>query len=442
MKIRHEIYALHRYCDGGARAYQEDLCNKKLERGVTVVKTGHFHFSLTKVIHILSHSLSQYKLGVDVRFYEGDWHVRFAKEILKQTNKYENECWRPERTLKEIYIREGKGMTYRIFPSFYLKGLEWSMPLLKELRKIKEEQDILIHLHGIYNPLANLISYFLRDVPIVGQSLGDVPWLIRYRRSRYPLRSLHLLKYPFERKLIKNIDHYFVFSEDVKDYLSRLVGADRVEIQPVGADFGRFKPLSKSEAREKLSLDHHKKYILYVGRLDKEKGLDYLMTAFQQILGEYPETMFLLVGEGPYKSDLCLLAERLKVKEMVRLMGYVDERWLPLLYNAADVFVLPSFREGSPVTVVEALACGIPAIATEVGTVRDIFDSFESGTLIAVKSSEAIYEAISQVFQHQDTHHVNREKAIKRYDSGSIARHTIAIYDGLSQQYYGRKFKE
>lgn len=212
-----------------------------------------------KVIQILHHSHPFYKQNEEVHFFAEDWHAKVATQILKRTDKYEIECWRPERRAKKIITGEENGIAYKIFPSFHLKTGEYSIPLLKELRKESKKEDILIHLHGIHNHLAYLIAYLFRDLPIVGQHHGGSPCLYKFENSNHPLRFLHLLNHIPEKRALKNVDHFFVLTKYEKEALSKLVGADKVEIQTMGVDFDLFKPMDKNYARELLGLPIDKK---------------------------------------------------------------------------------------------------------------------------------------------------------------------------------------
>ena len=392
-----------------------------------------------RIIQIMHHSLSPFYDSIDPRYYEGDWHTRLAKEVLKRTNEYSIECWRPERTVKDTFVREENGITYRIFPSIYARfGREYSIPLLRELKRQSREGKILIHLHGIHNHLTFLISYFFKNLPILAQHHGSSPSLVTLKKSKHPLRLLVLLEYFPEKIALRNIDHFFVLTEDERSYLANCVGPHKVEVQTMGIDFDVFKPINKELARAELKLEREKKYLLYVGHLVRAKGLEYLLQALPAILDKYPDTVLLLAGQGIYKHHLSTMSHNLGVSEHTVFLGHVKNDQLPLFYSAADVFVLPSLSEGAPVSCIEAMACGTPVVATAVGGIPLITRTFNSGNLIPPKDHEAIGEAVRFVLGSSDSFVIDRKKGQERYGWEAVVNNTLNSYRDLFHAYYGK----
>jgi glycosyltransferase involved in cell wall biosynthesis len=135
---------------------------------------------------------------------------------------------------------------------------------------------------------------------------------------------------------------------------------------PPGVDTSRFTPNDGRDARLRLSLDPSWTIIGTVGRLVPEKGQEILIAALVGL----PETVHLvLVGGGPMLRDLLATAERLGVSQRVHFVGWKDE--LERIYPAFDLFCLPSRAEGLPRAVLEAQACGVAVVASDVGAMRD-----------------------------------------------------------------------
>jgi glycosyltransferase involved in cell wall biosynthesis len=314
-----------------------------------------------KIIQMLHHSHPFYKQNEEVHFFAEDWHAKVARQILNRTDKYEIECWRPERRAKKIITGEEGGITYKIFPSFYLRfGMEYSIPLLRELRKETQKEEVLIHLHGIHNHLAYLVAYLFRDLPIVGQQHGGLPFLYKFKNSNHPLRFLYLLNHIPEKLALKNIDHFFVLTKYEKESLSKLVGADKVEIQTMGVDFDKFKPMNKEYARELLGLPIDKKIILYIGRFNKTKRVDLILDALQKLKGKYDIELILIGGQ---KNDIFFD----KAKSVgTRVIGRIPSDQLIPYYSASDVyncFYNTNLGGGIGIAPVESLACGTPIVS-------------------------------------------------------------------------------
>jgi len=121
-----------------------------------------------------------------------------------------------------------------------------------------------------------------------------------------------------------------------------------------------FYPIAKKRARKMLDIDNNSKIILFAGRLEYQKNIPTLMRA----LGDENDIDLFLLGDGSMKNKLTHYSEKLNVN--LNLKGRVDHKELALYYNAADIFVLPSFYEGSPKSLIEAMACGSAIIASNI----------------------------------------------------------------------------
>ncbi len=197
-----------------------------------------------KVIQILTHSLSN--LFPDYssednryKFYEGGWHVKLSKQILKISNDPNIECWGMEKIINKPISFEYDGITCRIFPSQYFKFLgELSIPLLKKLNRTTKHQNVIIHLHGVFNYTTFLMSLLFKNVPIIVQQHGDKSSLQGFhenlkenkiKAAAYFLLYLLKQEWFFERMALKNVDYFFVLNEDARTYLSSIVGPEKVE---------------------------------------------------------------------------------------------------------------------------------------------------------------------------------------------------------------------
>jgi glycosyltransferase involved in cell wall biosynthesis len=148
-----------------------------------------------------------------------------------------------------------------------------------------------------------------------------------------------------------------------------------------GVDTDKFYYLDQSECREKLSLSTNEKIILGVGALIHRKGFDLVIKGLEAVIAtpDLENTKFYILGaqgpEGDYRKELNQFIEQHNLQKHVVFVGAVDNSLLITWYNAADVFCLASRGEGSPNVLTEALACGTPAVATNVGSVPEIMAS-------------------------------------------------------------------
>jgi len=167
------------------------------------------------------------------------------------------------------------------------------------------------------------------------------------------------------------------------------MGASREKIVLVynSVDTGVFKP-KDNNIRKELNIKENSFVITYVGRLIYAKGVHDLIKALKGI----EEVVLQVIGKGPYRHELEKLAKKSHVN--AQFLDQKQPEEIVDLLNASDIFVNPSFSEGLPTSILEAGACGIPVIATDVGGTAEIVDDGKNGFLIKPEDSEALREKI------------------------------------------------
>jgi glycosyltransferase involved in cell wall biosynthesis len=385
--------------------------------------------------------------------YGGGWHVRLAQQIAKSTDRYDLECWSIEKRLEKEFVAHDDDIRYRFFPAqrmgFDRINLgEVSWPLLRELGNEVKKQNSLVHLHSAFTWTTAFASLLIKKAPILVQCYEDRSLLQLFlntpERKRYSYLASYLVKgFFFERALKKRVDCFFVLNKPTERYFSRLVGAEKVHISPMGIDFSVYRKIDKNRARDDLGLDSNKKYVLCVAAMVERKGLNYLIRSMPTICGKLPNTELLLVGEGYYKKQLQLLAQKLRIQDKIHFIPAEDseprvpDEKLPLYYNAADVFVLPSIIEALGVVGIEAMACETPFIGTNVEGIPSLVEQFEAGLLIQPRDLNAIASAVINVLEDGAVLSTNRERAKNYFDWHYVAKRNIDVYDALFNRFYG-----
>jgi glycosyltransferase involved in cell wall biosynthesis len=140
--------------------------------------------------------------------------------------------------------------------------------------------------------------------------------------------------------------------------------------------------MDRQEARERLSIPHYGKIIISVGSLIPRKGYDILLDGFSKLNQRNLDAYLYIIGEGPERSFLEGKISELNLRERVHLMGELPNTNLAIWFNAADISVLASKREGWPNVIMESLACGTPVVATRVWGAPEILTSPEVGMLV------------------------------------------------------------
>lgn len=225
----------------------------------------------------------------------------------------------------------------------------------------------------------------------LGRRLG-LPVVVTARGSDVTLYPDYVVPRRLIRRTIAAADHLIAVSEALKRRLV-LLGArgDGVTVLRNGVDPQLFRPLPRDEARAKLGLPPH--MIVSVGHLIERKGHHHVIAA----LSALPGVNLVIVGEGPERDRLKALAERLRVGERVHFAGAVRQAELPLYYSAAEALVLASSREGWANVLLEAMACGTPAVASNAEGNSEVVRTREAGRILSETTPRAIASAVRDV---------------------------------------------
>ena len=181
--------------------------------------------------------------------------------------------------------------------------------------------------------------------------------------------------------------------------------------------------------RARVLLGQRAPLVLTVARLDAQKGVAYLLDA----AAEVPDAIFVIAGEGPERATLEARASALGIAHRVRFLGH--RRDVPPLLAIADLFVLPSLWEGLPLSVLEAMAAGVPVVATRIGGTDELVRDGETGTLAPPENGPALAEAIRAALY--DRERVLRMAAAARalvereHSSAVMVSATSALYEEL-----------
>ena len=232
----------------------------------------------------------------------------------------------------------------------------------------------------------------------------------------------------FALKAIEGCEKVIAISKDNMDLVTERFpdSEDKVIKMRNGYDPHVFHPedLNRAEVLSKYGLaesDYEgRKIIIYAGKLTHAKGVDVLLKAAKIYEAELPDTLTLIVGDGEEMEMLTKMAEDLRLKT-VRFLGNVDQRSLRRLYNVSDVDMVPSRKEAFGLVALEAMACGIPVIATDQGGLPD-FVTDEVGALVAPEDPEALAEAVRKVLKRLE----DPFNSFWRKDIHSYARENFA----------------
>lgn len=263
----------------------------------------------------------------------------------------------------------------------------YDLPSIGRLAVImgKEKYDIVNTHSGIDSWIGGLAA-----------RLSGVPVLVRTRHLNIPLRRnlfnfIHYLP-----------DAYVTCGENMRDNLVNTCGfpGKIVVSVPTGVNSDFFNVTGSREARMKYGLDMHSRVITNVGIMRRIKGHETTIKAAKKVIERVPDVYFLLVGDGPRKEILEKLVKEMGISDRVIFTGFVNN--IPEIYSFSDIAVLSSWSEGLPQSLLQAMASGVPVVATNVGGVPEIVFDRETGILVEAGDHEALADATANLLNNAE----------------------------------------
>lgn len=225
-------------------------------------------------------------------------------------------------------------------------------------------------------------------------------------------------------------------SEIEKGLLSDGFPKDRIVRIPNFIDQTLFFPVSP-DARRKIRLDAKMdmaKIVIYSGRLIKCKGVDVLLEAWSRVAKLHSDARLLILGDGPLRVELEDMAARYGILQSVTFWGFASN--VRDLLNAADLYVLPSLHEGMPNSLLEAMACGLPVVATRIGGVADFVVDGKNGVLVEPGDASGLAAGIERLLQNTEFSEQlanNAYETIKSaYSLDYIALRYVGLYNRMA----------
>ncbi|MFO7878294.1 MAG: glycosyltransferase family 4 protein [Desulfovermiculus sp.] len=311
--------------------------------------------------------------------------------------------WRPFRESGSLYQSGGQQVNPAneaevIYKEYFplpgalflpIKGLWFFLFLIGSIKKLKKNFDFdIIHAHNVYPEgfCAALLKKRFKK-PLVVTSRGN---------DLHKLPNNLFLR-PMIKHVLRDADTVITVSKSLARK-ARELGADpdKISVMPKGVDVDVFHPMSKTDARNKLGLPMEKSIILSVGWLIPRKN----PLSFIKVLKSYSDVqrqnlLFVWVGEGPMREEMEGEIGRNELENYVKLVGRREPDEIATWMNAADIFMLVSFSEGMPNVLYEAMACGVPVIASNVDGASEIIEHGQNGILVSPNDHQGIAASIS-----------------------------------------------
>ncbi len=316
------------------------------------------------------------------------------------------------------YTPRGGGYSYRrlgdnveVIPTFSRNPVLFAWDAYRIGSRIcRRGVDIITTQDPIFCGIAGLaLKYRYRKpllVQVHGDSLDNRYWL-EERRVRYLLNFVG-------KFVLRRADGVRVVSERVKKRVMRMgVEESRIFKLPIHVDVNKFAEAGGGE-RIRARFAGYGCIVLFVGRLAREKNLPNLLRAASLVVKRFPDTLFLIVGDGPERKRLEHLAKELEIEKNVVFEGMVEYDSLPAYYKACDIFVLPSDHEGWGLVLVEAMAAGKPVVTTDVGLAGEVVEDGVTGIVVPRRNERELAEAIVRLIEDGELREKIGEEAKRR----------------------------
>jgi len=249
--------------------------------------------------------------------------------------------------------------------------------------------------------LTGLVGYLLKrkfKIPLLIHFHGDF-WQNKYWLKE---RWFNLILLWLSKFLVKKADGIRVVSSGIKTKLIEIgLAKNKIRVIPTPVNLAKFENYSPEKVEEIRQRYQHKKIILFVGRLSKEKNLPLLFKSAKQLIKEYSDVIFLIIGQGPERKKLELQVTNAKMQDYVKFLGTIKQNELINYYQACYLVVLPSFSESFGKVLLEAGMAEKPAIATMTTGAKEIIIDNQTGFLVPINDEQILAERIIKLLQDE-----------------------------------------
>ncbi|MFH1904709.1 MAG: glycosyltransferase [bacterium] len=337
--------------------------------------------------------------------------------------KYDVEVWCVARDGEIADELKGKGIKVKILGILTYHNPFNILRLVSAMRKANPD---IIHTHGYFANTAGRLAGLLARIPII---------LAHLHSTYYYYKKRHFL---IEKFLSLFTSKIICCSEAVKQFAVNYekVNSNKLIIIYNGIDLQNFCQFGNlRETRKRLGLSDKEKVIGSVGRLKEVKGYKFLLEAATRVVKEIFGVKFLIIGDGSLREELEKLTKNLGLKQKVIFTG--KQKDISELLGIMDIFVFPSLLEGLGIAAIEAMAFGLPIVATNVGGIPEIVNDRKSGFLVPPKDSHAlaikIIELLKDGGKAQKMGRIGKEIFEKKFTSKIMIREIERLYEEAIQ---------
>ncbi|MGQ9909758.1 MAG: glycosyltransferase family 4 protein [Candidatus Flexifilum sp.] len=332
------------------------------------------------------------------------------------------------------YYAEERGVQPIVIPQLgrALHPVRDLITIYRVYRLIRRLKPDIVHTHTAKAGFVGRIAAWLAGVPVIVHTFhGHV-----FHGYFSPLLTQVFLL--LERFTARISTAVITLSEDLRRDLAeryRIARKSKITVLPLGLDLAGFAaaPRRGGQFRQQIGVAADAPLVGIVGRLVPVKNHALFLDAAARIHAQRPDVRFVIVGDGELRADLEAQVDALGLRPVVTFTGWLRD--LIPVYSDLDVLVISSINEGTPVSVIEALAAGCPVVTTAVGGLRDLLENGAFGTLVPAGDAAALSAAIEAVIAQPDVHRATAQRAraimLERYGIDRLVQDLDELYRAL-----------
>ncbi len=324
---------------------------------------------------------------------------------------------------------------------------EYASDFVKEFLKFQQQSSVHYSLVHTNYWISSWVGMELKKIQNVKQvhtyhSLGAVKY-----KSVTTIPLIASTRLNVEKTVLETAERIVATSPQEKEHMRSLVSTKgNIDIIPCGTDIHRFGAIEQQTARQQLGIATESKVVFYVGRFDQRKGIETLVRAVGQSQMRDQADLKLIIGGGsrPGQSDgierdrIESIVAQLGMSDFTVFPGRLDDEILPVYYTAADVCVVPSHYEPFGLVAIEAMACGTPVVASDVGGLQYTVVPEETGLLAPPQDEVAFAAAIDRILSDPDYRNKLGQAARKRVETkfswAGVAQQLSDLYTKLIEE--------
>ena len=304
------------------------------------------------------------------------------------------------------------------------------MPLKRKINGIKPD---LVHAQGSFVPYSTTAALLRNKYPTLLTVHGIAAKEIKFKKGINFIFNI-LFQKPNERYVVSKIPNIIAVSSQAKNVISEMTQS-KIHVIPNGIDF---EDIQKVQPHK--SIEHP--IILFIGNLEKLKDIDSLIKAIPIIKKSIPNIRVFIGGEGSEENKLKKLAKKLNIEENVKFLGFASGDYKYSWYKTADLCVIPSLYETFGIVCLEAMACGKPVVASNIGGIPFVVEDRETGLLFECGNAKDLAEKVIFLLQNEELREKMGEAGRKRAEEftwDKIAGQTVEVYKEILQTKVGNE---